>query len=33
LFSYSPAYETVASVLERHLETQPAEIAALRYLS
>jgi RNA polymerase primary sigma factor len=33
LFSYSPAYETVASVLERHLETQPAEIAALRKLS
>ena len=33
LFSYSPAYETVASVLERHLETQPAEIAALRKLA
>jgi len=30
LFSYSPAYETVASVLERHLEVAPAEIAALR---
>jgi RNA polymerase primary sigma factor len=33
LFSYSPAYETVASVLERHLETQPAEIASLRKLA
>jgi len=35
LFSYSPAYETVASVLERHLEpaTVPAEIAALRKLA
>jgi RNA polymerase primary sigma factor len=35
LFSYSPAYETVASVLERALEpaTVPAEIAALRKLA
>jgi RNA polymerase primary sigma factor len=34
LFSYSPAYETVASVLERHLEApQPAELAALRKLA
>jgi RNA polymerase primary sigma factor len=33
LFSYSAAYETVASVLERHLEQQPAEIAALRKLA
>jgi len=35
LFSYSPAYETVASVLERHLEapTVPAEIEALRKLA
>ncbi|HKU42660.1 MAG TPA: sigma-70 family RNA polymerase sigma factor [Polyangiales bacterium] len=33
LFSYSPAYETVASVLERHLETQPPEIATLRKLA
>jgi RNA polymerase primary sigma factor len=35
LFSYSPAYETVASVLERHLEAAvvPAEIAALRKLA
>jgi RNA polymerase primary sigma factor len=34
LFAYSPAYETVASVLERHLEApQPPEIAALRKLS
>lgn len=35
LFSYSPAYETVASVLERHVEaaTAPEEIAALRKLA
>jgi RNA polymerase primary sigma factor len=35
LFSYSPAYETVASVLERHLDpaTIPSEIAALRKLA
>ncbi|HET8937349.1 MAG TPA: sigma-70 family RNA polymerase sigma factor [Polyangiales bacterium] len=35
LFAYSPAYETVASVLERHLEaaTLPEEIAALRKLA
>jgi RNA polymerase primary sigma factor len=33
LFAYSPAYETVASVLERHLEEQPPEIAALRKLA
>jgi len=36
LFSYSPAYETVASVLDRHLTDPqvpvPAEIAALRKL-
>jgi RNA polymerase primary sigma factor len=34
LFSYSPAYETVASVLERHLEpaTIPEDIANLRKL-
>jgi len=33
LFCYSPAYETVASVLERHLEAEPPEIAVLRKLS
>jgi RNA polymerase primary sigma factor len=35
LFSYSPAYETVASVLERHIEPAliPADIAAMRKLS
>jgi RNA polymerase primary sigma factor len=35
LFSYSPAYETVAAVLQRHLEaaTVPAEIEALRKLA
>jgi RNA polymerase primary sigma factor len=35
LFSYSPAYETVAAVLQRHLETAtvPEEIEALRKLT
>jgi RNA polymerase primary sigma factor len=35
LFSYSPAYETVASVIERNLEQQPhpEQIAALRKLA
>jgi RNA polymerase primary sigma factor len=34
LFSYSPAYETVASVLERHVvENVPAEIATLRKMA
>jgi RNA polymerase primary sigma factor len=37
LFSYSPAYETVASVIERNLEApeqqHPAEIATLRKLA
>jgi RNA polymerase primary sigma factor len=33
LLSYSPAYETVALVLERHLEAVPPEIAALRKLA
>ncbi len=35
LFSYSPAYETVASVLEREMEagTVPAEVAALRRMA
>jgi len=33
LFSYSPAYETVASVLERHLEAIPEEVGALRKLA
>jgi len=33
LFAYSPAYETVASVLERHLEQQPPELATLRKLA
>jgi len=33
LFSYSPAYETVASVLERNLEVVPPEVANLRKLA
>ena len=33
LFSYSPAYETVASVLERQLEQKPEELESLRKLS
>ena len=33
LFSYSPVYETVASVLERHLEAAPPEIDGLRKLA
>jgi RNA polymerase primary sigma factor len=33
LFSYAPAYETVASVLERHLETIPEEVGTLRKLA
>jgi len=34
LFSYSPAYETVASVLERHVtESVPEEIEALRKMA
>jgi RNA polymerase primary sigma factor len=33
LLSYAPAYETVASVLERHLESAPPEIANLRKLA
>jgi len=33
LFSYSPVYETVASVLERHIEAVPAEVAGMRKLA
>ena len=33
LFSYSPAYETVASVLERHMEGVPVEVGNLRKLA
>ena len=33
LFAYAPAFETVAAVLEKHMEEMPAEVAQMRKLA